>query len=211
MPRHVWTIFLLLAGPAFAQITGPQSINGLERVPNAKVAMAYVKQGLDLSRYHTIQLLPLNIPVTARNTAPTGTRSGFGQTWILPDRSVAELQRAYDEITREELAKGGSQFVTAPQADTLIIAAEIKNIQLNAPIDDHAAGPRAATFTRGVGSMTLAVALGDGSTGQVVAIAQDRKVSDDRWTYSNASANMADARRAFHEWGALLRERLAHP
>src|SRR5258706_16244743 len=96
MLRHVWIALLLVTGPAFAA-DPPQSISGLERVPNAKVAMAYMKPGLDLSHYRTIQLLPLNIPATARNTAPSGTRPEFGQTWILPDRSVTNIQKAYDQ------------------------------------------------------------------------------------------------------------------
>lgn len=200
---------LLLTVPAVAQVNAPPTINGMQRVPNSKVALAYMKPGLDLSSYRTIQLQPLSIPATARNTIPTGDRPEFGEVWILPNQSVANLQKAYDEISREELARGGLQFVTTPQAGTLVIAAEIKNIQLNAPIENLDAAPISPTFTRGVGQMTIAVALADGPSGKVVAMAEDRKVTDDRWTYSNNAGSMADARQAFREWAILLRQRLA--
>jgi uncharacterized protein DUF3313 len=212
MLRYVWIAGLLLAAPAFA-VDAPQALNGLERVPNAKVALAYVKPGLDWSKYKTIQLLPLSIPATARDTAPKGTRPDFGQTYILSDKYVAALQKAYDEVTRDELAKGGLHFVSVPQADTLVIAAQINNIQLNAPVDDVTRGPRSATFTKGAGAMTLAAAFGDGMTGQVVAMAEDRKVSTDAniWRMNTDTGNLVEARRAFRQWASLMRERLSHP
>jgi hypothetical protein len=208
----MWIAGLVLATPAFA-VDAPQSLNGLDRVPGAKVALAYVRPGLDWRQYKTIQLLPLSIPATARDTAPKGTRPEFGQTYILSDRYVTALQKAYDEATRDELAKGGLRFVSTPQADTLVIAAQINNIQFNAPIDDVTRGPRSATFTKGVGAMTLAAAFGDGATGRVVAMAEDRKVSTDSniWQMNTATGNLAEARRAFRQWASLMRERLAHP
>jgi hypothetical protein len=212
MLRYIWIAGLLLAAPAFA-VDAPQSLNGLERVPNAKMALAYVKPGLDWSKYKTIQLLPLSIPATARDTAPKGTRPDFGQTYILSDKYVTALQKAYDEVTRDELAKGGLRFVSVPQADTLVIAAQINNIQLNAPVDDVTRGPRSATFTKGAGAMTLAAAFGDGMTGQVMAMAEDRKVSTDAniWRMNTDTGNLVEARRAFRQWASLMRERLAHP
>jgi len=212
MLRHTWIAGFFLAIPAFA-VDAPQSLNGLDRVPNAKVALVYVKPGLDWSRYKTIQLLPLSIPATARDTAPKGTRPEFGQTYLLSDKYVTALQKAYDEVTRDELAKSGLRFVSAPQADTLVIAAQINNIQLNAPIEDVTRGPRSATFTKGAGAMTLAASFGDGATGQVVAMAEDRKVSADSniWQIDTNTGNLAEARRAFRQWGSLMRERLAQP
>jgi hypothetical protein len=209
MLRHVWIVPLLLAvPPALAQQSAPQTINGMQRVPGTKVAIAYMMPGLDLSHYKTIQLMPLNVPATARNTLPTGDTPQFGEVWVIPDYGVARLKKTYDNVMREELAKGGIQFVTMPQADTLVVAAEIKNIQLNAPIENLNAGPISGSLTRGVGSMVLAVAFADGVNGKVVAMAEDRKVGDDRWTSSNSTGNMFEAGEAFRDWAVLLRTRL---
>lgn len=213
MRALILLVAILPAAVFGAAKTPPDTLsNGLVRVPNAKVALAYVKPGTDWSKYKTILLMPLVVPATARDTAPKGTRPAFGESWILSDKYVAALQKAYDEVTRDELARGGLQFVAAPRADTLVLRAEVLNIRLNAPVEGGVRDmPRGHVITNSTGSMTIAAVLGDGTSGQVIAIAEDQKASAEIWQFSTATGDMAEARRAFRGWAATLRTRLAAP
>src|SRR5262249_11833272 len=141
---------------------------------------------------------------------PSGQTVHFGESYVLSDSDVETIQKAYDKTTRDELAKGGFTFVDTPQADTLVVVAQIIDIKLNAPIQDTRLGydGRSATFPKGGGWMAIAAALADGATGEVIAEAADRKYPADIWGINNSVTNLGEARQAFASWAALLRNRL---
>jgi hypothetical protein len=74
-------------------------------------------------------------------------------------------------------------FVTAPEPDTLIVLAQILNIELTAPIEStrQTYTARGATFSQSAGTMTMGLVFGDGATGQVIAEAADQSVPDNVW------------------------------
>jgi hypothetical protein len=213
--RHPFTSLaiavVLCAAPSIAADAPPQSLpGGLQRVENAKVDLAYVLPGTDWSKYKTIQLRELAIPAEVRNAAPPGTTTSFRESYVLRDKDVLAIQKAYAEVTKDELAKGGFTFVEAPGPDTLIIVPKIIDIKLNAPIEESRASysGRGRTYTKGVGSIAIAAGLADGATGKVIAEAADRNYSADVWGINNSATNMGEARQAFRSWAKLLRNRL---
>lgn len=203
----VATLAVMTAGFAEAP---PPPMPGLEHVPDAKVKLAYVRPGTDWRKFRSIQLQALSIPTAARNTKPSGARTDFGESYLLRDKDVTDIQDAYNTAMRDVLGEAGFAFVDQPRADTLIVAAQVINITLVSPIESTRQSymSRGRTFTKNGGSMTMGAVLADGGSGQIIAEAVDRKVQTDIWHEDTRVRNLADARRAFREWAMALRDRL---
>ncbi|MEM1146096.1 MAG: DUF3313 domain-containing protein, partial [Pseudomonadota bacterium] len=60
------------------------------------------------------------------------------------------------------------------------------------------------------GSMSIAMVLSDGYSGEVLAIIKDTRSSGstNNWTINNSVTNMAEVRRVFSSWGTQLQEGL---
>jgi hypothetical protein len=185
--------------------------SGMARVSGTRLDLVYAHPGTDLKKYRTIRLMPLSIPETVRDAAPNGARPGFGESYVLGDREVADLQSAYDKVMRDTLGKAGYAFVDAPQADTLIVLVKVVNIRLNAPIERtrRSYSSRGTVMSQGAGSMTIAAVLADGTTETVIAEAADRAYPSDFWRVNNRVSNLADAKEIFRFWASALRDRLA--
>src|SRR5215472_5969323 len=147
MVRGVWAMSIsrllaLLASIALASGESAHAApaqtlsNGLVLVPGTKVALAYVRPGTNWTKYRTILLKPLAIPPNVRNGAPNGTVPEFGESYILTDNDVTELQQAFSDSMHNVLGQAGYQFVTTPGANTLVVAPQVLRIQLNAPVED---------------------------------------------------------------------------
>lgn len=187
--------------------------NGLQLVPSTKVALAYERPGTQWTKYRTILLKPLSIPPNVRNAAPNGTVPEFGESYIIPDDGVAELQKGYSDSMHNVLGQAGFTFVTTPGPNTLVVATQVMRIQLNAPIQDsreNFAGP-GFTVSAGGGSMTIEAVLADGTTRVVLAEVADRQYGSNNWGINNSVTNFAEARQAFDQWARDLRDRLTTP
>ena len=209
---------VLSAAVAFVSVASAQTppaqtlSNGLVLVPGAKVALAYVRPGTVWTKYHTILLKPLAIPPNVRNAAPNGTVPEFGESYILTDDDVTLLQKAFADSMHNVLGQAGYAFVTAPQANTLVVAPQVLRIQLNAPIEDTREDfTDGFTLSQGGGSMTMEGVLADGTTKVVLAEVADRQYGSGMWGLNNSVSNLAEARQAFDKWGRDLRDRLETP
>src|SRR5262249_5926089 len=120
----------------------------------------------------------------------------------LRDQDVAALQQDFDRAMRDELTRSGFTFVTTPGPDTLIIAAQILDIRLNAPIESsrQSFSNRGRVYSRGAGSFAVGAVFADGETGRVLPQAPARHVSANVWGINNSVSNRAEARRAFRNW-----------
>lgn len=202
---------IALCATALAQQQPPESIKGgLVHVQGSKVALAYVRPGTNWTKYKTILLKKLVVPVNARNAAPQGADPGFGESYMLSDNDVAQLQDAFFHSMQNTLSGAGYTFVTTPQADTLIVAPEIQKIVLSAPIESSRMdfGGMGATLSQGGGSITMGAVLADGSTKVVIAEVLDRKYGSSLWGINNSVTNFAEARRAFDGWANDLKAKL---
>lgn len=197
-------------GLVTAQTPPAKLPGGLVRVQNAPVKLAYVRPGTNWSKYKTIQLLPLSIPASARNGAPPGAMPEMGESYILGNEQVTELQAAYKEQMHTVLGNAGFTFVDKPQANTLIIAGKITGIRLNAPIESTRLGysGMGETFSQGGGAIAMAAVFGDGATNTVIAEAADSQYPSNMWSINNSVTNMADARNAFATWATDIANKL---
>ena len=208
------TALALMLGSShlFAQQQQPPETlsGGLVHMQGAKVALAYVRPGTNWAKYKTIQLRTLSVPTKVRNAAPHGTTPEFGESYVLSDENVTDLQNDFAQSFHSVLGNAGFTFVSTPQADTLIIVPEVDNITLSAPIENTRvgfAGP-SMTVSRGGGAITVDAVLADGSTGVVLAEVADRQYGSDTWGLNNSVTNTAEARRIFDQWARELRDKL---
>jgi|SRR3974390_154190 len=195
---------------ALAQDSAPGSASGLVPMPNASARLAKIRPGADWSKFRTVEIGTLQIPLEVRDAKPAGVTRQFRESYVLRDQDVAKLQDLYATSMREQLSKAGYRVVTAAGPDTLIIAAQITKIRLAAPIESSRGSyaGRGYTLTKSAGYMMIAAALADGGTGQVLAQVADQNYPASVWGINNSVTNIAEARRAFNRWASNLSDRL---
>jgi hypothetical protein len=120
---------------------------------------------------------------------------------------LAELMR---EQFTQELVKHGYTVVPTAAEDTLEVKTAIIDLFINAP-DLRSEPGITKSYTSSAGRMTLVLEARDGPTGQLLARAVDSQEDDHMggtmmWT--NATTNIADARRIIDVWAKKLRESL---
>ena len=214
--RMLVAIGLLCVGftsaPGQVSDTPKMLSNGLTRVPNTKVQLAYLRPGTDLTKYKTVHIQALVVPPTARDTKPKGERPRIGESYLLRDQDVADIQKLYAEAFRKVFESGGFSMVDTPQAGTLIVATQVSNITLKAPLEHtRGGGQRMTTYSEGGGSIAIQAVLADGGTGEVIAAVADSKYANDLWQRNTRVQNIADLRRAFSEWARALAKRMTGP
>ena len=204
-------VLLCLALTSSAGQEAPQTLsNGLTRIPAAKVQLAYLRPGTDLTKYKTVHIQTLVVPTTVRDTKPKGERPRMGESYLLRDKDVADIQKLYDEAFRKVFNGDGFSVVDNPQAGTLIVATEVTNITLKAPLEDtRNAGQRQITISEGGGSISIRAAMADGGSGEVIAAVADSRYANDLWQRNTRVQNIADLSRIFSGWARALEKRMA--
>jgi hypothetical protein len=190
--------------------TPPQSPSdlGLVRTTDSRLQIVYTLPGADWTRFKTIQLHPLTVPPDAADATPQGRVTRGRESFILGDREISMLQDAFAQAMRNTLTSAGYTFVDTPQADTLIMAPQVQDIVLTAPIDSTRRSGRTRTYSQGGGSISVSAVFADGGTGQVIGIATARSRPSNIWRVNNRVTNMSDARNAFNGWARSLRDAL---
>jgi hypothetical protein len=168
--------------------TGPEAevtVDGLVRVDNPVVAVAYRKPDLDLTPYTRFMLDPVEV---AYQKDPGNVRrsgyAGAGNNFALSTSQMESFRGRFQEAVVEALTEDdGYELTTEP-----------------------------AVYTRSYGLVTLVLDLHDSQSGEILARAADRRDPTRDTSSSLASVNTAmvrsDVNRLFRHWADLLRERL---
>lgn len=161
----------------------PQMLpSGLERTPSTAVRLAYLRPGANLRNFKSVHIQTLVVPTTVRDTAPGGERPRLGESYLLRDRDVADIQRHYDDAFRSVFGRAGIPVVDTPQAGTLIVATEVSDITLNAPLEHtRGTGNRVRVYSEGAGSISIKAVLADGGTGEIIAAVADSRQTNELW------------------------------
>lgn len=194
--------------------TGPNAevtADGLYRVDNSVMGMAWVKPDMDLSGYTKFMLDPV---VVAYQRDPQGRRSATGggsQNFALSAEQMENFRNMFrDAVVTALTEDDGYELVDRPAPDVLRITAELVDLVVRVPTERSG---RDRTFARSYGEVTLLLELRDSESGQIFARAADR-----RDPTTNPSGNSmrevsptfvrADTQRLFEYWADLLRKRL---
>jgi uncharacterized lipoprotein YajG len=190
-------------------------MGNLNRVDNARVALAYVDPEADYSRYTRVLIEPLDLD-NVEIVQPDNMNSmvnRYNREWELSDADKATLQVAFDEAMRRELTAGGLfEIASASGDDVLVIDAMLTRLAPSASRDDMTArtSARSRVYTQGAGSISIAIAFGDGDSGEVLAIIKDTRSNDNgAWGLNNSVTNMAEVRRTFTSWAKRIHDGLA--
>jgi hypothetical protein len=212
-PALVSLIVVLLA--ACASTTKPgfpaQSPEGLQLVPDTKLAAVYMKPGADLSQYSKIALLETYVAFAKNWQRDYNEEATFENQVSDKDMQMIREKVASEfnkELTRV-LKADGRQFVTAGGEGVLILRPAIVNLQITAP--DLMTPGMEQTFVASAGSMTLYLELLDGKTGDLIARVIDPEAADDAGMaqVANAVTNTADFDRIVQRWAQILNSHLA--
>lgn len=204
---------LLLA--ACAATTKPgfpaQSPDGLQLVPDTKLAAVYMKPGANLSQYSKIALLETYVSFAKNWQRDYNEEATFENQVTDKDMQTIRTKVA-EEFNREMtrvLTADGRQLVTSGGDGVLILRPAIVNLQITAP--DLMTPGMEQTFVASAGSMTLYLELLDGKTGDLIARVIDPEAADDAGMaqVSNAVTNTADFDRVVQRWAQILNSHLA--
>ena len=196
--------------------TGPDAevtVDGLHRVDNALMALAYVKPDMNLQGYTRFMLDPVSV---AYQKDPHGRRTSMGgvgqENFALAPYQMDNLKTWFQEevvgvLTEDE----GYELVDAPAPDVLRIATALLDLVIKVPTQQTAAPTRAVT--RSFGEVTLIVELRDSESGEILARVADRRdptgsSMDENFSYVSPSYVQADMRELFKFWAGIMRARL---
>ncbi len=194
--------------------TGPEAevtVDGLVRVDNAVVPVAYRKPDADLRPYTRVLLDPVEVayqkdPGNRRRS----TMGGGQQNFALTPRQMENFRGWFHEAVVEALTgDGGYELVTEPGPDVLRVSASLIDLVVRVPTET--AG-RQDVYTRSYGLVSLIVELRDSQSGEILVRAADRRDptrnTDVRLAEVNPTFVRADVQGMFRHWADLLRERL---
>ncbi len=202
------------SGPPTIQ-TGPDAevtADGLYRVDNSLVAMAWMKPDMDLRGYTAIMIDPVEV---AYQRDPQGrTRSvgpgDPGGNFALTPAQMENFKSYFGEAVIEALSGDGAyRIVDTPGPDVLRITAELIDLIVRIPTQTTSA--RGGMAVRSYGEVTIVLEVRDSQSGEILARAADRQDptgnSARDFVAVQPSFVRNDTRRLFAYWAGLLRER----
>ena len=191
--------------------TGPNaevSVDGLHRVDNSKMQLAYVKPDVDLSGYTKIMLDPVSI---AYKKEPRGTgrlRAAHHESnFALTPQQTERMKGLFQESAVNALTSdNGYQIVSQPGPDVLRVRCALIDLVITVPTQEPVG--RSRTFAESYGVVTLVVELRDSETGEIFARVADRKEpgSNIGMTEVSRVAVTSDLKRLFKFWSGYLRK-----
>jgi len=189
------------------------SHDGLQRVIDSRAELAYVKPGVDFSRYDRFMILDCYVAFKK------GWQKEYNRDQIslsgrrVTDNDMERIRRDMAELFREvfveELTENdGYKLVDAPAVDALLIRPAIIDLEVSAP-DTRGAG-RSYTFVDSTGEATLYIELYDSVSGEVLARTVDHKTLSDggKKQWANRASSRQDAKRVLRTWAGWLREHM---
>ncbi len=197
----------LQSGPD-AEVT----VDGLYRVDNSVMQLAYMKPGWDLRGYTAMVIDPVTV---SYQTDPGNRRTDPGgagpRNFALSDAQMANFKSFFQEAVEDALTQdGGYRIANNPGPDVLRITAELMDLIIAVPTQES--GSSTNRVARSPGAVTLVMEIRDSQSGEIIA-----RVADRQDPSASGSGNMvrvspqavrADMRRLFGRWATLLRERL---
>jgi hypothetical protein len=174
--------------------------DGLHRVDDPVIGIAWMKPGVDFTRYTKIWITPAGMTFKGR------TSKHRDEYELNADQQVA-FRKTMVKVFNEELGKSRRYTLTdAPGKDVLQVRGAILDVVSHSPPEPMGRG---AVLTKQIGEATLVVELVDSRTGEILARGADRRIATSPWVRkSNKTNNLFELRSAARQWAGELRRRL---
>ena len=183
--------------------------DGLQRVIDSKIALAYVKPDVDFSRYNRFMVLDCYVAFK-KDWQKDYNRDQVSLSGQVNDKDIERMRNDMAELFREVFVKelsenDGYELVDEPAGDALFIRPAIVDLEAFAPASDVW---RLYPFVGSAGAATLHIELYDSVSGEILARAIDRKAysADGTMRWINRGTNRLDAKRVMRTWAGWLRE-----
>lgn len=214
-PKTSFVIFAALAAALFSlNLTAKEkqwpevTEEGLQRVPDTRMAVVYAEPGADLSGYTKVMLVEPEVAFKknwerdqrSRSASRLSTSSRVNTTQI-----KKQLANEFSTVFVNKLTSAGYELVAEAGDDVLLVSPAIVNLAITAP--ETAGAGRTDQYVRSAGEMTLYIELYDSATGDLIAKAIDRQVdmeNNQLYTWANSSTNKAAADRILNGWADIL-------
>ena len=168
----VGTMFLtMLAANVYAEDELPEvSSDGLHLMKDAKVRVAYVKEGASFNQYTKVKILDCFVEFV-EDWQHDYNLHEVGLSGRVSDRDAEEIKKRlaaeFREVFTEELTEAGHEVVDDTGPDILVLRPAIINLDVNAP--DLRTANRGNTWVQSAGAMTLYMEFYDSATSTLLA------------------------------------------
>jgi hypothetical protein len=194
--------------------TGPDAevtVDGLHRVDNSVMQLAYAKPDLSLQGYTKLMLDQVTV---AYQRDPQGRRQapyGSEQNFALTPSQMANLKSWFREAVVNALTEDdGYQIVDDPGPDVLRVSARLVDLVVRVPTEKTAG--RQQTYASSYGEVTLILELSDSESEEILVRVAERR--DPTTSTGNHLARVSpvfvkgDTERLFKDWADILRQRM---
>jgi hypothetical protein len=204
-------ILVSAVAPAVAKDDPPEvSIDGLELVEKDRRGEIYADPDIDWSVYTQIMLDPATVAFRRNWQRDQNRYHSFKIRTRDMEKIKTSLSELFDDVFTSELSDNGGYTITDQTGDEVMrIKPAIVDLDVHAPDTQRSTG-RTTQFTESAGKMTLKLEVYDSVTGDLIAMASDRREAPRRgyaqWTTS--VSNRAEAQRMLQRWAKDLVKRL---
>jgi hypothetical protein len=174
--------------------------DGLHRVDDPVLGIAWMKPGVDFKQYTKVWITPAGMTFKGRTDK-------HHNEYALDEHQQDAFRKTMVKVFNEELAKSTRYTLTdAPGDGVLQVRGAILDVVSHSPPEPMGRG---AVLTKELGEATLVVELVDSRTGEVLARGADRRIATSPWVRkSNKTNNLFELRSAARQWAGELRRRL---
>ena len=201
------------AAPPPTVQTGPDAevtADGLHRVDNSVMAMAWVKPELNLQGYTKLMIDEFTVAYQKEPRATGHTPGTSEDNFALTPSKMANLKSWFNEAVVTALTRDdGWQIVDAPGPDVLRIGAHLIDLVVRTPAQDMSFQ---RTYTRSYGEVTVVFELQDSESNEFLARVAERRdptrATDNSLARVSPSHVRAEVQAMFDYWANVLRRGL---
>lgn len=216
MKQYIALIAALALGLPLAAWSQPESetpevsLDGLELIEKSRHKAVYVAPGVDWSVYDAILIDEATVAFRKNWQRDQNRHSSKRISASDMDDMRARMATTFDKaFTKELIEKGAYELAEGPGDNVLRIRPHIMDLDVYAPDSRYAAGIQ-RSYTETAGRMMLKLELYDSATGDLLAVASDRREAPRKGYYqwANTVSNTAEFRRMLEDWAKELRKGL---
>lgn len=180
--------------------------DGLYRVDNSVMKMAWVKPDMDLSGYSKLRLVGEGIEYRAVKKSGGTMRANSSRSEFPMDALARErLEKVAREVFTDELGKSSHYTIVEEEGpEVLEIRAALLDVVSNVPPMPVGRGDY---YLSRIGEATLVLEIRDSQSNEIFARAIDRRGIDPVVvTRSTSAQNISEVRREMRRWATLIRK-----